>query len=60
MQALLNPRLPSTGVRSLLSIGVLGQAIRAEVRAGQVKADLRVGAVSSVEVGGIPYQVFCV
>jgi hypothetical protein len=60
MQALLNPRLPSTGVRSLLSIGVLGQAIRAEVRAGQVKADSWVGAATSVGVGSIPLQFFCV
>ena len=50
-QALHNTKLHNTGVRSLLSIGVLVQVIRANVRAGQVKADPRVGAASSVGMG---------
>ena len=53
-QALPNPKLQSTGVRSLLSIGVLVQVIRANVRAGQVKADPRVGAASTAVVGPLP------
>ena len=46
-QALHNTKLHNTGVRSLLSIDVLVQVIRANVRAGQVKADPRVGAAST-------------
>ena len=53
-QALHNPKLQSTGVRSLLSIDVLVQVIRAKVRAGQVKADPRVGAASTAVVGTLP------
>ena len=53
-QALHNPKLQSTGVRSLLSIDVLVQVIRANVRAGQVKADPRVGAASTAVVGPLP------
>jgi hypothetical protein len=53
-QSLHDPTLQSTGVRSLLTIGVLGQAIRAKVRAGQVKADSRVGAASTAVVGILP------
>ena len=40
-QALHNTKLHNTGVRSLLSIDVLVQVIKANVRAGQVKADPR-------------------
>ena len=43
-QALHNTKLQSTGVRSLLSIGVLVQVIRAKQQAGQRNADNRVGA----------------
>ena len=46
-QALHNTKLHNTGVRSLPSIDVLVQVIRANVRAGQVKADPRVGAAST-------------
>ena len=53
-QALHNTKLHNTGVRSLLSIDVLVQVIRANVRAGQVKADPRVGAASSVGMGPLP------
>ena len=53
-QALPNTKLQNTGVRSLLSIGVLVQVIRANVRAGQVKADPRVGAASTAVVGPLP------
>ena len=53
-QALHNPKLQSAGVRSLLSIDVLVQVIRAKVRAGQVKADSRVGVACSVGMGTLP------
>ena len=53
-QALHNTKLHNTGVRSLLSIDVLVQVIRANVRAGQVKADPRVGAASTAVVGPLP------
>ena len=54
-QALHNTKLHNTGVRSLLSIDVLVQVIRANVRAGQVKADPRVGAASSaLGMGPLP------
>ena len=57
-QALHNTKLHNTGVRSLLSIDVLVQVIRANVRAGQVKADPRVGAASTAVVGLYPSKSF--
>ena len=57
-QALHNTKLHNTGVRSLLSIDVLVQVIRANVRAGQVKADPRVGAASRVEWALYPSKSF--